>query len=63
MQRWVGFIFKQTPTLLMEVIIENHTSFLVFSDCFPSMRLQDNVSFSKLRHNYDNKLKWTDAKE
>lgn len=63
MQRWVGFIFKQTPTLLMEVIIENHTSFLVFSDCFPSTRLQDNVSFSKLQHNCDNKLKWTDAKE
>ena len=47
----------------MEVIIENHTSFLVFSDYFPSTRLQDNVSFSKLQHNYDKKLKWTDAKE
>ena len=48
----------------MEVIIENHTSFLVLSDYFPSTRLQDNVSFSKLQHNYDNKLKlWTDAKE
>ena len=34
----------------MEVNIENHTSFLAFSDYFPSTRLQDNVSVSNLKH-------------